>query len=96
VRGCVGFVKSRSAACCPVERRKETYMDDMIGASGMLRGWAMMGHMYLVWLPALLLVSVAVTAVIESLIASLRPRLVAPKFVLDHAALEIHMRVERR
>ncbi len=71
-------------------------MHDVIGGSGMLRGWAMIWHMYLVWLVPLALVSVAVTALVQSLIAALRPRLVAPHFVVDHAALEVQMRVEPR
>jgi hypothetical protein len=95
VRGCVGFVKSGSAAGSLVDHRMETDMDNMIGASGMLRGWAMVWHMYVVWLVPLVLVSVAATALIQSLIAALRPRLVAPQFVVDHPALEIHLPVER-
>jgi hypothetical protein len=62
-------------------------MDDMFGASGMLRGLAMVWHMYLVWLVPLVLVSVAVTALIQSLIAALRPHMAAPQFVVDHPAL---------
>jgi hypothetical protein len=79
-----------------MERRKETDMHDMIGASGMLRGWAMVWHMYAAWLLVLLAVSVAATALIQSLIAALRPPVPAAKFVVDHAALDADMRVEPR
>jgi hypothetical protein len=71
-------------------------MHDMIGASGMLRGWATVWHMYLVWLLAMLAVSVAVTAVVEWLIVARRPRVPATTFVVDHAALDGDMRVEPR
>ena len=54
-------------------------MHDMIGASGMLQGWATVWHMELVWLLAMLVVSVATTSLIESLITTLRPHLLAPK-----------------
>src|SRR5580698_685467 len=84
------------AACCPMELRKETDMDDMIGASGILRGGAMFWPMYLLWLLVMVLVSVAATAVIQSLFATLRPHLVVPKFLVNHAALEVQIRVERR
>jgi hypothetical protein len=95
VRGCVGFVKSGSAAGSPVENHMETDMHDMIGGSGMLRGWGMIWHMYVVWLVPLVLLSVAATALVESLIAALRPRIAAPQFVVDLPALEIHMPIER-
>jgi len=71
-------------------------MDDMIGASGMLRGWATVWHMYLVWLPALVLLSVAATAFTQSLIETFRPRLVAPKFVVQRVALDTDIGVEPR
>ena len=73
----------------------ETDMDNMIGASGMLRGWAMIWQMYVVWLVPLVLVSVAATALVESLIAALRPRMAARQFVVDLPALEIRVPVER-
>jgi len=70
-------------------------MDNMIGASGMLRGWAMIWQMYVVWLVPLVLVSVAATSLIQSLIATLRSRLVAPRFVVNLPALEIRLPIER-
>jgi hypothetical protein len=48
-----------------------------------------------VWLVPLVLVSVAATALIQSLIAALRPRMAAPQFVVDLPALEIRVPVER-
>jgi hypothetical protein len=78
------------------EHRKETDMHDMMGASGMLRGWAAVWHTDLVWLLILLTVSVAAAAVVESLIAALRLRRPAPAFLVDHATLEADMRIEPR
>jgi hypothetical protein len=72
----------------------ETDMHDMIGGSGMLRGWGMIWHMYVMWLVPLVLVSVAATALLQSLISALRPRIVAPQFVVDHPALEIQLPVD--
>ena len=69
-------------------------MHDMMGGSGMLRGWGMIWHMYVVWLVPLVLLSVAATATIQSLIAALRPRIAASQFVVDHRALEIHLPVD--
>ena len=63
-------------------------MHDMIGASGMLRGWAAVWHMQLVWLLAMLVVSVALTAIIESLVVALRSRRIVPEFITSHAAVE--------
>jgi len=68
-------------------------MHDMIGASGMLRGWAVVWHTYLVWLLVLLAVSVAMTALIEWLIPTLRPRVSERQLLVDHAALDTHMPV---
>jgi len=70
-------------------------MHDMIGASGMLRGWAAVWHMQLVWLLMMLVVSVAATALIESLFASLRPHMVVPKFVTSRVALGSPIRVAK-
>lgn len=71
-------------------------MHDMIGASGMLRGWATVWHMYEVWLLAMLAVSVAVMALVEWLISTLRSRVPQPKFVVDHAASDTHIPVDPR
>jgi hypothetical protein len=46
-------------------------MNDMISAAGMVRGWAMLFHMYFVWLPALVLISVALVTLIELLVSML-------------------------
>jgi hypothetical protein len=46
-------------------------MNDVIGAAGMVRGWAMLFHMYLMWLPALVLISVALVTLIELLVSML-------------------------
>ena len=46
-------------------------MNDVIGAAGMVRGWAMLFHMYLMWLPALVLISVALVTLIELLVPML-------------------------
>jgi hypothetical protein len=76
-----------------VETHEETGMHDMIGASGMVRGWAALWHMELVWLLAMLAVSVAATALVESLFASVRLRLAIPKFVASRVALGTRVRV---
>ena len=68
-------------------------MHDVIGASGMLQGWAMVWHMELVWLLAMLVVSVAATSLVESLILTLRPHLPDPKFVNGRGALTAHIGV---
>jgi hypothetical protein len=70
-------------------------MHDMIGASGMLRGWAAVWHMQLVWLLVMLVMSVALTAVIESLVATFRSRVVVPKFNAGRAAAEVFTRVAK-
>jgi len=49
-------------------------VNDMIGFAGMLRGWAMLWHIELVWLLPVLLVSVMVAALVEMLISSWRLR----------------------
>jgi hypothetical protein len=49
-------------------------VNDMIGFAGMLRGWAMLWHMEMVWLLPVLLVSVMVAALVETLISSWRLR----------------------
>jgi hypothetical protein len=46
-------------------------MNDVIGAAGMVRGWVMLFHMCLVWLPALVLISVVLVASIEWLVSML-------------------------
>jgi hypothetical protein len=46
-------------------------MNDVIGAAGMVRGWAMLFHMYLMWLPTLVLISVALVTLIELLVSML-------------------------
>jgi hypothetical protein len=96
VRGGIGFVKSGSAVCCRVEHRKETDMYDMIGASGMVRGWAMVWHLYAVWLPSLLVVSVAASALVESVFAARPRRLPAPVSVADRRMRDTDMRLEPR
>jgi len=63
-------------------------MHDMIGASGMLQGWATVWHMELVWLLAILVVSVTATSLVESLISTVRPHLSDPGFVTARAALK--------
>lgn len=49
--------------------------------------------MELVWLLAMLVVSVATTSLIELLITTLRPHLLAPKFVTGRAVLKTHIGV---
>jgi hypothetical protein len=44
-------------------------MNDAIGAAGMVRGWAILFHMYFVWLPTLVLISVAVVTLTELLVS---------------------------
>ena len=46
-------------------------MNDVIGAAGMVRGWSMLFHMYVVWLPALVLISVAFVTLTGSLMPTL-------------------------
>ena len=49
-------------------------MNDTIGFMGMHRGWAMPWYTCLLWLLPMLLVSVAMVALVESLISTLRAR----------------------
>jgi len=71
-------------------------MHDMIGASGMLRGWTAVWQMDLVWLLTMLVVSVTVTTLVEWLISALRSRAPEPEFLVDHAALDADLQVEPR
>ncbi len=70
-------------------------MHDTIGASGMLQGWATVWHMELVWLLAMLVVSVAATTFVESLISMLRPHLSEASFGSARAALKAHIWVAK-
>jgi hypothetical protein len=45
-------------------------VNDLIGSGGMLRGWAMLWHMEIMWLLPMLVVSVAAVALVELLISS--------------------------
>jgi len=45
-------------------------VNDMIGSTGMLRGWAMLWNMELLWLLPMVLISVAVVALMEALIST--------------------------
>ena len=57
-------------------------MHDMIGGTGMLRGWAMIWQMYLLWMVPLVCGAVAIVTLVQSLVTALRSRLVAPQFVV--------------
>jgi len=65
-------------------------MNDMIGASGMLQGWAAVWRMEVVWLLAMLGACVAATTVVERLILTVRPHLPDATFVSARAALKSH------
>ena len=49
-------------------------MNDMVGATGMLRGWAMLWQMEFVWLLPGLVVSVALVTLLELLVSLRGPR----------------------
>lgn len=49
-------------------------MNDMIGSAGTLRAWAILWHMELMWLLPMLLVSVGMVALVETLISRWRLR----------------------
>jgi len=79
----------------PIAHHKEADMHDMIGASGMVQGWATVWHMELVWLLIMLVVSVTATTLVESLIATLRPHRPEASFGNARAALKAHIWVAK-